>query len=101
MTDAPDHPASEAYTARLETPTAARRRVDWLLWPTRMVGAALGVLDEPSFGDVVVRRVDDATEALRLPVTGSEETGIGLAQMEDQLQHLTVAEFEERWGLAA
>ncbi|WP_229052325.1 hypothetical protein [Aeromicrobium sp. Leaf350] len=99
MHDTVERPAREVYVAALETPPADRRRLDWLRWPTRMIGAALGVLDEPSFGDVVVRRIDDASEVLRLPVTGSEETAILLDDVRGDLEALSADEFAERWTL--
>ncbi len=101
MTDTTARPAREVYVAALETPPAERRRLDWLRWPTRMIAAALGVLDEPSFGDVVVRRIDDAAEALRLPVTGSEETGILLDDVRGDLETLSADDFAERWTISA
>lgn len=99
MMDTADRPAREVYVAALETPSADRRRLDWLRWPTRMIGAALGVLDEPSFGDVVVRRIDDAAEVVRLPVTGSEETGVLLDDVRGDLETLSADDFAERWAI--
>lgn len=99
-TDVPDVPAaSQTYGVELEAPDRRRRLLALLAWPVRVIGAGLGYVDEPSFGDVVVRRLDDGSEVLRLPVTGTEETAIGLDEIEHQLDGLTASEFQARWGL--
>ena len=100
MTDPTDAPsASQTYAVELEAPDRQRRLLSLLAWPVRVIGAGLGIVDEPSFGDVGVRRLDDGREVLRLPVTGTEETAIGLDEIEHQLEGLTASEFQARWGL--
>jgi len=99
MTDLSAPPATETYRASLEAPRRARRLTSLILWPVRVIGSGLGYVAEPSFGDVVVRRRDDGSEVLRLPVTGTEETAIGLAEVDHQLESLTASAFQARWGL--
>lgn len=100
MTDPTDVPAaSQTYGVELEAPDRQRRLLSLLAWPLRVIGAGLGIVDEPSFGDVVVRRLDDGSEVLRLPVTGTEETAIGLDEIQQQLDGLSASEFQARWGL--
>lgn len=99
-TDPTDLPAaSQTYGVELEAPNRQRRLLSLLAWPVRIIGAGLGYVDQPSFGDVVVRRLDDGSEVLRLPVTGSEETAMGLDEMQNQLEAHTASEFQARWGL--
>ncbi|RYJ07548.1 MAG: hypothetical protein EON52_00645, partial [Actinomycetales bacterium] len=89
--------AGAVLTVSVEAPTSRRRRVLRVATlPLRVYAAGLGVLDEPSFGDVVVRRRDDASEVLRVAVHGSEETAIQVAHVRAQLDDLTEDEFLER-----
>ncbi len=91
--------AMDAYSVAIEEPHGRRRVVSWLLWPVRIVAAGLGVLDEPTFGDLVVRSRDDDREVLRIGVEGAEETAGHLAHVRTQLVELTQAEFDEQWAL--
>ncbi len=94
-----DRPAHEVFDAELEAPETHRVRTQILGWPIRIVGALFGYVDEPSFGDIVVRRIDGGAEVVRVPVTGSEETAMGLDEVRSQLADLTAGEFAERWSI--
>lgn len=92
--------AAEVYAATFEEPaSAARRWRDRAWWLARVAAASIGVYEEPTYGDVVVRRRDDGTEVLRLGTVGAEEASYLHAEVERQLAEETVAAFEERWAL--
>ncbi|MEH3032625.1 MAG: hypothetical protein PGN07_00935 [Aeromicrobium erythreum] len=91
--------ALDVYSVAIEEPLGRRKIVSRLLWPVRIVAAGLGVLDEPTFGDLVVRRLDDDTEVLRVGVEGAEETAMHLAHVRTQLVELSQQEFDDQWGL--
>lgn len=92
--------AGTVLSVAVEPPSSRRRRALRIVTiPLRVYAAGLGVLDEPSFGDVVVRRRDDGSEVLRVPVHGAEATATQLAHVRHQLSALTEDEFLERWSL--
>lgn len=92
--------AGAVLSVSVEAPTSRRRRVLRVVTlPLRIYAAGLGVIDEPSYGDVVVRRRDDGSEVLRVPVHGAEETAIQVAHVRAQLDDLTEDEFLEHWSI--
>lgn len=93
--------ASTVLSVSVEAPTSRRRRVLRVVTlPLRIYAAGLGVLDEPSYADVVVRRRADGTEVLRVPVHGSEETAMQVAHVRHQLAGLLLDDFLDAWSIS-
>lgn len=92
--------AATVYRAELDVPVGRRKIVDRLLWPVRLVAAGLGVVDETILGDVVVHRISDGAEVLRLPVEGTEESSNQLTVIRAELAETTAEEFEAAWEIA-
>ena len=91
--------AGEVYEVELVPPTRSRLRrytfgaLD--LW-CAMFG---GLFELTAGGELVVRRRADGVEELRVPVTGTEEAGVLLTLVRDQLTELTPAEFRSTWSV--
>lgn len=92
-------PAADLYAAALEPPAPGRPR---LLAAGRgvllAVGAMIGWYDEPSAGDLVVRRRDDGREVLRVDAGPSEAAAGLLAHVRAQLATVSAREFRDTWG---
>ncbi|WP_139981811.1 hypothetical protein [Nocardioides litoris] len=92
-------PAGEVYAARAE-PVRRGRLGRWGAAVARLASASIGGTDDPtSAGDVVVRRRGDGSEVLRVPGGPAEELAWTLQSVREQLEHLSVADFSDRWGL--
>lgn len=95
----PDVRAGEVYAVALESPVSARGR-----WRARAhgallaVGAMAGWYDEPTAGDLVVRRRDDGCELLRVDAGPSEAAAQLLAHVRRQLDELSPRELRDAWG---
>lgn len=94
-----DARAQDVYAAALETPlgTPGRQRL-------RVAGAfvaelAWGLLPHPSVSDLVVRRLADDVEVVRVPAGDPNSSGDLLARTRADLAALTPAAFDDRWGL--
>ncbi|WP_323793005.1 hypothetical protein [Nocardioides sp.] len=91
--------AGEVYESELLPPTRSKLRrysfgaLD--LW-CAMFG---GLFELSAGGEVVVRRRADGVEELRIPVTGTEEAGLLLTMVREQLAELTPAEFRSTWSV--
>ncbi len=91
--------AAAVYRAEIDVPVGRRWTWDRLLWPVRLVAAGLGVVDETTLGDVVVRRIADGVEVLRIPVEGAEESGNQLTAVRTELAETSPDEFEAAWEI--
>lgn len=60
---------------------------------------SMGYLGMPSAGEVVVRRRADGVEVLRTDAEAEEGTAYVLAHVREQLATLSVAEFQQAWGI--
>lgn len=91
--------AGEVYAVALEAPGTARGR-----WRARghgallAVGAMIGWYDEPTAGDLVVRRRDDGREVVRVDAGPSEAAAQLLAHVRRQLDELSPRELRDAWG---
>lgn len=90
--------AADVYTLEL---VAVRRS-----WPRRLgfvvyavLGGLLGETPLQSRGDIVVRRRDDGSEALRMDAGADPEAERLLQHVHDHLHHLDAPTFEESWGI--
>ncbi|NYG56379.1 hypothetical protein [Nocardioides perillae] len=91
--------AGDVYAVALEPPGTARGR-----WRARAhgallaVGAMAGWYDEPTAGELVVRRRDDGRELLRVDAGPSEAAAQLLAHVRRQLDELAPRELRDVWG---
>lgn len=95
-----DAAASTAYAVALEPVSGPRG------WSLAGLKAALfailaleGWSDELRVGDLVVTRLVDDVEVLRTAAGGHSEATQLLGHVQEQLAHLTVADFEEAWTI--
>ncbi|WP_447645412.1 hypothetical protein [Nocardioides zeae] len=98
MSSGPPVLAADVYALEL---VAVRRS-----WPRRLgfaayaiVGGLLGDTPLQSRGDIVVRRRDDGSEALRMDAGADPDAERLLQHVHDHLHHLDVATFEDSWGI--
>jgi hypothetical protein len=100
MTDALEPTtAGEVYVAAVEAPRAGLvRRV--ALGIADLVDAAIGGGTGMSgVGDVVVRRIEDDVEVVRVPAGPAEEAALTIQTMREQLEHLSIDDFHAAWGI--
>lgn len=94
--------AGSAYSVSLEPITGAKGvGLAWIKGLVLAAAALIGWWENPAVGDLVVRRTADGSEAMRTPSGDQEESAQLLAHVEGQLAELSIAEFEETWGLEA
>jgi hypothetical protein len=60
---------------------------------------SMGLFPSPSVSDVVVSRLADGAEVLRMPAGNPTVPGEVLGQVRQQLDELTPQAFLDRWGL--
>ncbi|QCW51388.1 hypothetical protein FE634_15015 [Nocardioides dongxiaopingii] len=91
--------AGELYVAAIERSRAGvARRV--VTAAGELLNAAIGGATElSSVGDVVVRRLDDDAEVVRVTAGPSEEAALTIQTVREQLEHLSVDDFRARWGV--
>lgn len=91
--------AGEVYVVALEPPGSGRGRLRAAGHGALLaVGAMAGWYDEPSVGDLVVRRRADGRELLRTDAGPSGAATRLLAHVQRQLAVLTPRELRDTWG---
>lgn len=94
--------AASAYSVSLEPISGAKGlSLAWVKGLVLAAAALVGWWENPAVGDLVVRRTADGSEAMRTTAGDQEESAQLLGHVERQLDELSIAEFEETWGLDA
>jgi hypothetical protein len=92
--------ASTAYAVALEPVTGVRAWSFAGLKATFFATMALwGWWEELRVGDLVVTRLADGAEVVRTAAGGHSEAALLLAHVQEQLEYLTVSDFEDAWTI--
>jgi hypothetical protein len=94
--------ARSAYSVSLEPVAGAKAwSLAWVKGLIMATASLIGWSEQPAIGDLVVRRTTDDSEAIRTSAGDQEEAALLLEHVQRQIDELSVAEFEEAWGLDA
>lgn len=92
--------AASVYRVSIEPPGPGRPRLRAVVRTVMLgVAAMTGWYDEPTSGDLVVRRRDDGREVLRVDAGTSEEAAGLLAHVREQLDAMTARQFRDTWDV--
>ncbi|WP_134767328.1 hypothetical protein [Nocardioides sp. 1609] len=91
--------AGELYVAAIESSRGGVVRRVATAAGDLFTAAFGGATETSSVGDVVVRRIDDDAEVVRVAAGPSEEAALTIQTVREQLEHLSIDDFHATWGV--